>query len=97
MKKPAEYVSLFRSMSKEWRWILRYVSRYRLQIIVYVVIGILSTAMGIGSTVASKYLIDSVVSRDTKTVAVSAVLAVSLALAQIVVNAVTSRVATNLR
>lgn len=94
MKKPAEYVSLFRSMSKEWRWILRYVSRYRLQIIVYVVIGILSTAMGIGSTVASKYLIDSVVSRDTKTVAVSAVLAVSLALAQIVVNAVTSRVAT---
>ncbi|MBR3753988.1 MAG: ABC transporter ATP-binding protein, partial [Clostridia bacterium] len=94
MKKPAEYVSLFRSMSKEWRWILRYVSRYRLQIIVYVVIGILSTAMGIGSTVASKYLIDSVVSRDTKTVAISAVLAVSLALAQIVVNAVTSRVAT---
>ena len=94
MKKPAEYVSLFRSMGKEWGWILRYVSRYRLQIIIYVVIGVLSTAMGLGSTVASKYLIDSVVSRDTKTVAASAVLAVSLALAQIIVNAVTSRVAT---
>ena len=94
MKKPAEYISLFRSMGKEWRWVLRYVSRYRLQIIVYVVIGVLSTAMGLGSTVASKYLIDSVVSRNTKTVALSAVLAVSLALAQILVNAVTSRVAT---
>lgn len=94
MKKPAEYVSLFRSMGKEWGWILHYVSRYRLQIIIYVVIGILSTAMGLGSTVASKYLIDSVVSHNTKTVAVSAALAVSLALAQIIVNAVTSRVAT---
>ncbi|MBR2956650.1 MAG: ABC transporter ATP-binding protein [Clostridia bacterium] len=94
MKKPAEYVSLFRSMGKEWGWILHYVSRYRLQIIIYVVIGVLSTAMGLGSTVASKYLIDSVVSRNTKTVAVSAVLAVSLALTQIIVNAVTSRVAT---
>lgn len=94
MKKPAEYVSLFRSMGKEWGWILHYVSHYRLQIIIYVVIGVLSTAMGLGSTVASKYLIDSVVSRDTKTVAVSAVLAVSLALAQIIVNAATSRVAT---
>lgn len=94
MKKPAEYVSLFRSMGKEWGWILHYVSHYRLQIIIYVVIGVLSTAMGLGSTVASKYLIDSVVSRDTKTVAVSAVLAVSLALTQIIVNAATSRVAT---
>ncbi len=94
MKKPAEYISLFRSMGKEWRWLLHYVSRYRLQITVYVFIGILSTAMGIGSTVASKYLIDSVVSRDTKTVAVSAVLAVGLAFAQIAVNAVTSRVST---
>lgn len=94
MKKPAEYLSLFRSMGKEWRWILRYVSRYRLQIIIYVVIGVLSTAMGLGSTVASKHLIDSVVSHNTKTVAVSAAFAVGLALAQIIVNAVTSRVTT---
>ncbi len=49
--------------------------------------------MGIGATVASKYLIDSVVTHNTQTIVASAVLAVGLALLQIVVNAITSRVA----
>ena len=94
MKKPHEYLSLFRSLAKEWKWLLRFISGYRFQIFMYVVIGVLSTAMGIGSTVASKYLIDSVVSHNTKTIVTSAVLAVTLALLQIVVNSITSRVAT---
>jgi ABC-type multidrug transport system fused ATPase/permease subunit len=78
LKKPSEYLSLFRSLGKEWKWLLHYASRYRLQIIFYVIIGLLSTAMGIGSTVASKYLIDSVISKDSDTILTSAVLAVGL-------------------
>lgn len=93
MKKPREYFSLFRSLAKEWRWLLHFISGYRFQIFLYVFIGILSTVMGLGSTVASKYLIDSVVEHNTQTIVASAVFAVSLALLQIIVNAVTSRVA----
>ena len=93
MKKPGEYAALFRSMSAEWKWLLRYISRYRLQIAIYVVIGILSTGMGIGVSVASKYLIDSVVSHNRDTIVTSAVLAVGLGLAQILVNAFISRIA----
>lgn len=93
MKKPGEYLNLIRSLAKEWKWLLRYVSRYRLQIGLYVIIGVISTLMGIGASVASKFLIDSVVSHNTSTIVSSAVFAVSLALAQIIINALVSRVA----
>lgn len=94
MKKPGEYVELFRSLGKEWKWLLRYVSKYRLQIAVYVVIGLVSTAMGLGSNIASKYLIDSVVSHNNETIVSSAVLAVGLGLTQMIVGAIISRIAT---
>ena len=93
MKKPSEYIELFRSLGKEWKWLLRYVSKYRLQIAFYVVIGLLSTAMGLGASVASKYLIDSVVSHNNDTILKSAVIAVTLGLTQIAVGAVVSRIA----
>ena len=91
MKKPGEYVELFRSLGKEWKWLLRYASKYRLQIIFYVFIGLLSTAMGLGASIASKYLIDSVVSRNSDTIVKSAVTAVALGIAQILVGAAISR------
>lgn len=93
MKKPGEYVELFRSLGKEWRWLLRYVSKYRLQIALYVVIGLVSTAMGLGSSVASKYLIDAVVSHNDDTIFKSAAFAVSLGVTQYLVGAVVSRIA----
>lgn len=91
MKKPGEYVELFRSLGKEWKWLLRYASKYRIQIIFYVFIGLLSTAMGLGASIASKYLIDSVVSRNSDTIVKSAVTAVALGIAQILVGAAISR------
>lgn len=93
MKKPGEYMNLFRSLSSEWKWLLHYVSRYRMQIVLYIVIGIVGTAMGLGVSVASKHLIDSVVLHDSETIVRSAVLAVGLGLVQIIVNAVISRIA----
>lgn len=93
MKKPSEYLELFRSLGKEWKWLLNYASRYKLQIVFYVLIGLLSTAMGLGASVASKYLIDSVVSHNTDTILKSAVAAVTLGVTQILVGAVVSRIA----
>ncbi len=92
MKKPSEYISLVRSLGAEWKWLMRYVSRYRLQIALYVVIGILSTAMGLGASIASKYLIDSVVSHNEETIFPSAAFAVALGVTQIGINAVVSRI-----
>ncbi len=94
MKKPSEYATLFRSMAREWKWLFRYISRYWPQIFLYVVIGVVGTVMGLGSTVASKYLIDSVISHDTDTIFKSAAVAVSFGLLQILVTTFTSRIAT---
>lgn len=93
MKKPSEYIELFRSLGKEWKWLLRYVSKYRLQIALYVVIGLISTAMGLGSSIASKHLIDSVISHNNDTIFKSAAVAVSLGVTQLLVGAAISRIA----
>lgn len=93
MKKPSEYVELFRSLGKEWKWLLSFTSKYRLQVVLYIVIGLVSTAMGLGVNVASKYLIDSIISHNSETILKSAVFAVTLGITQIVVSAVISRIA----
>ena len=93
MKKPSEYAELFRSLGSEWKWLLRYASKYRLQIVFYVIIGLFSTAMGLGASVASKYLIDSVITRNGDTILRSAVIAVALGIAQILIGAGVSRLA----
>lgn len=93
MKKPSEYLSLIRSLSKEWKWLFHYISKYRLQIVVYIVIGVLSTIMGLGANVASKHLIDSVISHNTSTIIKSAAIAISFGFIQLFVNAIVSRIA----
>lgn len=94
MKKPGEYFDLFRSLGKEWKWLMHYAAKYFWQIALYVVIGIASTAMGLGSAVASKHLIDSVIAHDKSSIVSSAALAIGLAVANLIVNAVVSRIAT---
>ncbi len=100
MKKTGEYRALLRSVSKEWKWLLRYVSKYRAYIFLYIFIGVTHTLTGLGVSVASKHLIDAVVpsgdaaSRDVKALLVSAAVAVGLAVLQIVLNTSMSRVAT---
>lgn len=92
MRKPKEFTSLLRSMSGEWKWLLRYVARYRLEIFLYVVIGLFGIAMGLGSSVASKYLIDAVVSHSNETIVKTAAMVIGLAVSQILISAGTSRI-----
>lgn len=94
MKKPSEYRALFRSLSSEWKWLLRYVSKYRAQIFLYIVIGTVGTVMGFGVSIASKHLIDAVVSHSSEDVLQSAAFAIGFAVFQIVLNTMMSRVAT---
>lgn len=94
MKKTGEYIELFRSLGKEWKWLMRYASKYRMQIALYVVIGIVSTAMGLGSAVASKHLIDSVIAHNEDIIVRSAALAIGLGVAKAVIGALVTRIAT---
>ncbi|MBR2869469.1 MAG: ABC transporter ATP-binding protein [Clostridia bacterium] len=93
MKKPKEYFGLLRSLGKEWRWLLGYASAYKLQIVFYIIVGLLGTVMGLGSSVASKHLIDAVVTHNNDTIVNAAIATIGLGVSQIVITGVLSRVA----
>lgn len=62
--KGKDFRRLIGEMAGEWKWLLRYVSRYKFTLAAYVVIGFLGTMMALGGSVATKYLIDAVVGHD---------------------------------
>ena len=50
----------------DWRWIFSYSRRYKGAIVFYTLIGILSTTLGLVTSVASKYLIDIITGYQTE-------------------------------
>lgn len=90
MSKNKDYKVLLKSMASEWKWLLKYIVKYRFAIIVYVILGVVATAMSLGVSVASKYLVDAVVTHSSDTILRSAVLAVGLVLFQYLFQATSS-------
>ena len=48
----------FREILDDWRWIFSYSKRYKGAIFFYVLLGVISTSLGLVASVASKYLVD---------------------------------------
>lgn len=98
MKKANEYSTLFKNISAEWKWLLQVMSHYRFEIVIYTLMGVVSIAMGLGASVASKYLIDAVVGHNSGTVLSAGALVIGLAVLQIAINTgnsfISSRVGT---
>lgn len=92
MKKVDEYTVLFKNMGSEWKWLLKVMSRYKLEIAGYTLMGVVAIAMGLGSSVASKYLIDAVVGKNVGTIVPAVAFVVGLGVLQIVINALSSLV-----
>lgn len=72
----------------DWRWIFSYSKRYKGAIAFYTLIGVLSTTLGLVTSVASKYLIDIITGYQTEKL--------GLMILIVVVSSVTSLVFTNL-
>lgn len=90
MKKASEYSTLFKNIGSEWKWLLKVMSRYKLEIVGYTIMGVVGIAMGFGASISSKYLIDAVVNHNNETIASTAAMVIGLAVFQIVINAVSS-------
>ncbi len=90
MKKVSEYTALFKNIGAEWKWLLKVMSRYRFEIAGYTIMGVVGIAMGLGASVASKFLIDAVVGKNSQTIIPAAALVIGLAVFQLVVNALSS-------
>ena len=58
----------FQELYRECRWVGRYVARYKGAVAIYIVLGIIGIVMSLGSSVASKFLIDAVIGYNTGTI-----------------------------
>lgn len=86
-RKKRDYGAMLREMWREWQWLGHYIKKYWWGVGLYILIGLIGTAMGLGTSVASKYLIDAVVSHSDGTIVRIAVTVIGLAVAQVLLNA----------
>ena len=86
----------FQEILDDWRWIFRYSRPYRGQILLYVFLGILSTSLGLASSVAGKYLIDIITGYQTDKLVFLALIMVGTALSGILLNNWTNRIVTKM-
>lgn len=81
-----------KELYRETIWMYQYTKRYWLSIVFYILAGIFGTAMALGSSVMSKYLIDAVVETKKDKILLYAVIIVMMTVANIISNAVISRI-----
>ncbi|MBQ2597954.1 MAG: ABC transporter ATP-binding protein [Oscillospiraceae bacterium] len=55
----------FREILEDWRWIFTYSKRYRWAIVFYTVLGIVSTTLGLVSSLMAKYTLDIIIGHKT--------------------------------
>ena len=77
---------------RETAWMYQYAKKYWLSICFYIFAGVFGTLMGLGSSVASKYLIDAVTGVKKDKILIFALLIVCMTVAGILSNAVISRI-----
>lgn len=77
---------------KEARWLWRYIRRYRGTILIHILLGVLGILMSLGSSVASKYLIDAVTGFQTGAIGLAAALMIGMQLGNIAAKSLVSRI-----
>lgn len=83
---------MLQEMWSEAKWMYKYIKRYRIAVVFYIALGVFSTLMGLAGSILSKYLIDAVTGVDKNNIAVIVCGIVGIAIAGIIVNALSSRI-----
>lgn len=86
----------FSEIIEDWKWIFSYSKRYKFAIVFYVFLGVLSTTMGLVSSVASKYLIDIITGYQTDKLVLLALIMVGSAVFSLAFDSIINRISTKL-
>lgn len=81
----------WKEIRKEAAWMMKYAKRYWGAIVLYCVIGIVGTLMGLAGSIMSKYLIDTVTGYDTKAIGWVVTLMLLMGAGNILMNAAANR------
>lgn len=82
----------FGEIIDDWKWIFSYSARYKGVIAFYLILGIISTTLGLVSSVASKYLIDIITGHDTGKLWILITVAVGSTVFSLVFGSILSRI-----
>jgi len=83
---------MLQEMWEETKWMYQYAKRYKAAILLYIILGVVGTGMGLGGSVASKYLIDAVTGVDKRNIGYIVFLIIAMAVLGVVIKAVSSRI-----
>ena len=86
----------FRDICADWRWILSFGRKYRWHIVLYTLLGILSSLTALASSVAGKYLIDIITGFDASKLWLIAVIMLGTAVTSLTFSALSSRLSAKL-
>ena len=86
----------FSEIIDDWKWIFSYSARYKGAIAFYVLLGIISTSLGLAGSVAGKYLIDIITGYQTDKLATLIIIFVGTSLFSLAFDSLISRISTKL-
>ena len=86
----------FYEIIEDWKWILGYSRKYKKAILVYMILGILSTTLGLLSSVAGKYLIDIITGYQMERLGLLAAVMVGGAVVSLLFQSLTNRISVRL-
>ncbi|MBR6156179.1 MAG: ABC transporter ATP-binding protein [Lachnospiraceae bacterium] len=81
----------FQEIIDDWKWIFSYSKRYKGAIFFYTVFGILSSTLGLASSVASKYVIDIITGYKTEMLGVLIAVTIGTAMGSLALKSLLSR------
>ena len=86
----------FREILSDWKWIFSYSKKYKGAILFYVLLGIISSSLGLISSVATKYLVDVITGYQTDKLAMLIIIMVGGAVFSLLFNSLISRITAKL-
>lgn len=86
----------FRELWRECLWVWRYIWRYKGSVLIHLLLGVLGIAMSLGSSIASKFLIDAVISFDSGIIGAAAALMLGMRLGNIAMSSIATRIGARL-
>ena len=86
----------FQEIIDDWKWIFSYSAKYKWAILFYLILGIVSTSLGLVSTIASKYMIDIITGYKFDKLPILAAIMIGSTVFSLVFGSVINRITTKL-
>lgn len=86
----------FESFVDDWKWIFSYSRRYKKAILFYICLGIFSSTLSLGSSVASKYMVDIITGKELSKLWLLAFVMIFSTVFSLVFSSLVSRISTKI-